>query len=308
MCFDLLFARRTRSQPYNEQTMTTLKAFIKSKPVLFYYILVFAISWVLILVVIGPGGFLGTEGISDALLPLLYIATLAGPSIAGVLSTVLVDGMCGLRELLSGLFRWRVGTRWYAGALLTAPIVLTAVLFALSTSSPEFLPAIITSTDKVSLLLTGIVTGLAVGFFEELGWTGFAAPRLRRRYGILRTGLLMGILWGAWHFPLFSGSAISSGAIPPTLYVAVLLFSWLPPYRVLMVWVYDRTQSLLMIMLMHVPIVLAQFVLVPPTISGTSVLLLELAWAAALWIVVGAILLQRRINPESGVISKPCHK
>jgi len=215
------------------------------------------------------------------------------------LLTVLVDGKAGLRELLSRLFRWRVGVQWYAVALLTAPLLMTAVLFALSISSSEFLPAIITSADKVGLLLIGIVAGLAVGFFEELGWTGFAAPRLGLRFGILTTGLLMGILWGAWHFPLFSGSVGSSGAIPPTLYVAALLFSWLPPYRVLMVLVYDRTRSLLMIMLMHVQIVVGQFVLVPPTISGSSLLKLDLAWGAALWIGVAAILLRR-----SGLESK----
>ncbi len=49
--------------------------------------------------------------------------------------------------------------------------------------------------------MAGIAVGLVVPFFEELGWTGFAIPELGKRYGILTTGLIVGLLWGAWHFP-----------------------------------------------------------------------------------------------------------
>ena len=97
--------------------------------------------------------------------------------------------------------------RWYAVALLTAPLVTILTLLALSLTSPAFVPAIITAEDKASLLLSGIAVGLIVPVFEELGWTGFATPRLRLRHGVLGTGLIMGLLWGAWHLPLFAGSA-----------------------------------------------------------------------------------------------------
>jgi CAAX protease family protein len=166
---------------------------------------------------------LGTREVSEGLMPFVYLATLLGPSIAGILLTGLVDGRTGLRKLLSRLRRWRVGARWYAVALLTAPLLIAATLFVLSLTSPEFLPVIVTSDNKASLLLTGIVMGLVVGFFEELGWTGFAIPRLRLRYGVLTTGLIVSLLWGAWHFPLFAGSVASTGAISPALYLSVLL-------------------------------------------------------------------------------------
>ena len=175
-----------------------------------------------------------------------------------------------MRDLLSRLRRWRVGLRWYAVALLTAPLVTILTLLALSLTSPAFVPAIITADDKASLLLSGFAVGLIVPAFEELGWTGFVTPRLRLRHGVLGTGLIMGLLWGTWHLPLFAGSAASSGAIPPVLFMAAMLFAWLPPYRVLMVWVYDRTQSLLVVMLMHMPIVVSQFVLNPEGISGEA--------------------------------------
>jgi uncharacterized protein len=273
---------------------TSFQTFVKRHPVLTYYVLAFAISWGCILIVIGPGTFLGIKQMPEALLPLVYLAMLAGPSIAGILLISLVSGRAGLRELLSRLLRWRIGARWYAVALLIDPLLATVTLFALSFTSPAFLPAIITSTGKVSLLLTGIVAGLVVGFFEELGWTGFAMPRLRLRYGLLPTGFIMGLLWGVWHFPLFSGSADSSGPLPSALYLAVLLFSFLLPYRVLMVWVYDRTRSLLVVMLMHAPLVASQFILIPAAISGVALVTFDLILGAALWILVAAVIVTNR--------------
>jgi len=267
----------------------TTKAFIQRHPVLIYFIIVFAISWGGILMVIGPGGILGTKEISEGLMPFIYLATLLGPSIAGILMIGIVDGRAGFRELLSRLSRWRAGARWYVVALLTAPILILATLLALSLTSPEFLPQIFLSDDKVTLLLTGIVMGLVVGFFEELGWTGFAIPRLKLRYGVLITGLIVGFLWGAWHFPLFLGSASSSGALPRALYLSVLLFSFLPAYRILMVWVYDRTGSLLVTMLMHMPLAASQLVLIPLAISEVQTVTYNLVFAAALWVFVAAV-------------------
>lgn len=271
--------------------MTTMTTFIKRHPVLSYYALTFAISWVGFLLVVSPGGFSGTTEQFATLGLHAYLAVLAGPSIAGILMTGVVHGQAGYRELLARLLRWRVGARWYAVALLIAPLLIMATLGALSLTSPIFLPAILTTDDAVQLLLIGIAVGLFVPFFEELGWTGFAVPELRQRYSILGTGLIAGLLWGVWHFPLFMESASSAGVLPPALYLAVLLFSWLPPYRVLMVWVYDRTGSMLVAMLMHMTIVVGQFVLIPSSLSPMSIATFDLVLATALWIAVGAVAL-----------------
>jgi CAAX protease family protein len=268
----------------------TIKAFVKQHPILTYYALAFAVSWGAIFILVGPGGFLSTTATSPSF-ALVGFASILGPSLAGVVLTGLVDGTAGWRNLLARLSRWRVGARWYAVALLTAPLVTILTLLALSLTSPTFVPAIITTEDKASLLLSGIAVGLIVPVFEELGWTGFVTPRLRLRHGVLGTGFFMGLLWGTWHLPLFAGSAASSGAIPPVLFMAAMLFAWLPPYRVLMVWVYDRTQSLLVVMLMHVPIVVSQFVLNPEGISGVAMFASLIATGAALWLVVGVVAL-----------------
>jgi hypothetical protein len=154
--------------------MKTIKAFIKSHPLLSYFALAFTLSWGAVLIVVGPNGFLGTKEIPEVLEPFLYVTMVLGPSVAGILLTGLLSGRAGLREFGSRLLRWRVGARWYALALLAAPLAMMAVLFALSLTSPVYLPGIFITDDKTTVLLSGIAGGLVAGIFEELGWTGFA--------------------------------------------------------------------------------------------------------------------------------------
>jgi uncharacterized protein len=272
---------------------------INKHALLTYYVLVFAISWGAVLLAVGPADFLSVTGSSPSFV-LAGVLSLLGPSVAGLFLTGLLDGTAGLRDLLSRLRRWRVGLRWYAVALLTAPLVNAATLFVLSLRSPEYLPAIVTSEDKLGVLLPGIGIGLFVAAFEEVGWTGFATPRFRLRHGVVSTGLIMGLLWGLWHLPLFAGNASSAGSVPPALLVAALLFGWLPPYRVLMVWVYDRTQSLLLVMLMHLVIVVGQFAFATDAISPEGRFMSVIAYGAALWLVVGAVALVNRGHVTRG--------
>src|SRR5215211_423172 len=267
--------------------MKTIKAFVKSHPVLSYFVLAFAISWGGMLLLILAGGSGG--------IPML--AWTAGPPVAGILLTGLVYGRAGFRNLLTRMTRWRVGARWYAAALLTAPLLVTATLLAFSLSSPEFLPRILTSDEKAALLLFGIGWGLVGGgLLEELGWTGFAVPTLlRQRHGVLATGLFVGVLWGLWHFLItFWASGTSSGALSLAGFLPAVLFyvGSLPAYRVLMVWVYDRTgESMLVAMLMHASFSASMLIQQPLGLALVPGLSWALVLAAALWVVVGAVAL-----------------
>jgi membrane protease YdiL (CAAX protease family) len=280
--------------------MRAIKAFIKSHPVVSYFALVFAISWGGVLTVVGVGssGFPATSKEQyETLFPIAILAMVAGPSVAGILLTGHLHGRAGLRELQSRLLRWRVGARWYAVALLTAPLVFTVVLLTLSLTSSEYLPGILTSDDKAAVLLMGIFAGLMAGIFEELGWTGFAVPTLLRlRYGVLGTGLIVGLPWAVWHFLVnVWASGVTSGELSLTIYLPAILFSILVgslvPYRVLMVWVYNRTGgSLLVAMLMHVSYTASTLILLPLAIALVPFgLTYGLAITAALWVIVGAV-------------------
>ena len=273
--------------------MTTIKAFVERHPLLSFYALAFAITWGgLIMVVGGPSEILGTPQLLGKRLALVMLAWLAGPSVASILMTGLVHGRAGFRDLLTRMTRWRVGARWYAVALLTAPLLVTAVLLALSLGSPAFLPTILTTSDKVALLLMGMVGTVVGGIFEELGWTGFATPiLLRQRYGVLGTGLIIGVLWGVAHFPLYYwASGNLSGALSPGFLVTAQVLAWFPAYRVLMVWVYDRTESLLLAMLMHGSAT-GSLVIFASLAPGWPLFTFLLVFGAVLWVAVAAVAL-----------------
>jgi membrane protease YdiL (CAAX protease family) len=261
--------------------------------VLAFYGLAFAISWGAFLLVIGgPGGLPATPGQFEALLPLAVLAMLAGPPVAGLLVTGVVSGRAGYRELRSRLVRWRVGARWYALALLFAPLLYLALLLPLSLLSAAFVPGVLASGAEAPVLVLGVAIALGAGVLEELGWTGFATPRLRRRYGVLTTGLIVGLLWGAWHWlgQLWAPGA-SSGAFAVGVLVLDPLF-YMVGYRVLMGWVYDRTGSLPVAAVMHTSLTACARLLGPAALAGSAglpLLTFDLAWAAAVWAVVAAV-------------------
>ena len=281
-----------------ENNMTTMKNFVKNHALMIYFILALIISWGAIYLFAGPDGIPAQP--DQAVL--LGMAMLLGPATASLLLTGLISGREGYRKLLSRLLRWRVSTRWYVVALLTAPLSTAAVLLVLSFFSPAFVPTLYTSGDVIALILTGIVAGLMVGFFEELGWTGFAIPQMRHRFSILATGLIVGLLWGAWHFLLFWENDSFAAALPLALLLA-RLFSWLPAYRILMVRVFDNTESLLVVILMHMSLV-ATLTIIDPVLTGAELLVFILVRAIVLWIIVSAVTVAgRRLLNKSGYVA-----
>ena len=278
--------------------MTTIKAFIKSHPVLTYFALTFAISWGGVYILGAPYGMPTTSEQFAKVWPIVFIPYFLGPSMAGLLLTGLVHGRAGFRELLSRMLKWRVSFRWYAVALLTAPLVIMPILLLLSLISPVFLPDIFTSANKVSLIVSGILIGLIFGgILEELGWTGFAIPGLRRNYSILTTGLIVGLLWGVWHlFPGFWGSGDASGVFSPLLFFPPSLFFMgvLPAYRVLMVWVFDRTGSQFVIMLMHMSITASTLFILSPAARGIPLMIYYTILTTVMWVIVAAVAVANR--------------
>lgn len=267
-------------------------SFVRRYALALYFVLAYAIAWTVIVLVVGPGNFPATgEEAGRKLIP-VFLAMLAGPSIAGVAMTAWAEGRAGLADLWERLRRWRVPGRWYAVALLTTPLALLVVLLPLSWVSPVFRPGIVTASDKAALIGLSLAGGLLPGFFEELGWTGFATPRMQRRFGLLAGGLMLGVLWMVWHgLADYWGSAETYGAWYAPHFL--LWMAALTAYRVLMGWVYSRTASLLLGQLMHASFTGSQFLLSPQAASTAQNVLWYGLFAAALWAVVAVVGLRR---------------
>jgi membrane protease YdiL (CAAX protease family) len=153
-----------------------------------------------------------------------------------------------------------------------APIVVIILLSLLSLTSSSFLPEIVTSDNKLIVLLTGLGLGFST-IFEEIGWTGFVTPKLRQRYGSLSTGLIVGFMWGIWHLlPTLWGSGDSNGLLSINLFIGPVTFYFLvlPIFRIIMVKAYDHTNSLLLATIMHGVLTASTVVIFSPQARGFS--------------------------------------
>lgn len=158
-----------------------------------FFVIAFAVTWAYEIVVFG---LLGAETI------LWSIPATFGPAIAAVLVTHAVDGRPGLRSFLRRLVLWRVDVRWYLFALVVMPAVAVA--------GYVFMPDAKQNVDGGALAIAGTYVSMLVilmllgGGQEEPGWRGFALPRMQERWHPLKASVLLGVIWGVWHLPLFA--------------------------------------------------------------------------------------------------------
>lgn len=257
---------------------------IRRNALLVYFVLAFAIAWSLILRIVGGDGLQPAPARAMQSVLLVFFAMLIGPSLTSIALTALLAGKQGLAELLARWRQWPVQPRWYAVALLTTTLLLLLIGAMLSFVSPVFIPSLIASSDKRTVLTFALVIGGLAGFFEEIGWSGFATPRLLKRHGVLTTGLLLGALWGTWH--LLADYWGNAGAYGSLYFIRGLLWVvTLTAYRILMVWVYSKTTSLSLMQLMHAGFTGGQALWEPP-LAPADYLLWYGSFAAALWVLV----------------------
>ncbi len=288
--------------------MSNNQPVFKRHPVLSYYVLTFALSYAPLLVMMISRGLPPTKEQMNIFV--LYYAIpfmLLGPLVSGLLMTGLVDGRPGFRDLGLRLRRWRTGPGWYFAALFLPIALNIAVPMTLSLFSPVYLPGILTTADKTSRLITNLTAAVAVGICEEIGWMGFVAPKLRQRYSSLKTGLIMGVLWGTWHILPMAvlPSAAYAPPVSPALYVALrsifFLVGGLVSFRVLMLWVYDNTQSLPVMILMHIALTGTNMLFAPDSLAGMSNFVADFAGILAGWAAVAIVFAAFRRRPSRGL-------
>jgi membrane protease YdiL (CAAX protease family) len=261
----------------------TLARWARRHPLSSYYALTYGISWGGILIVLGASGF-NLSVVSPLDTGLIFVSMLLGPSTAGLSLTALLDGRQGLRRLVSSLARWRAGAQWYALALLTMPLLLSAILSCLTVFiDPAYAPHF-----RWPLFAIGLVAG----GFEEIGWTGFATPRLLARQRLPTAGIALGSTWALWHAPVDFCQNFSAMGSYWLLQFAIFYVATLTAYRLLMTWVYANAQSLSLAMLMHASYTGWLFVLYPATSSAQG-LAWQSAMAAGLWAVVVVVMRKR---------------
>lgn len=241
-------------------------------PIAAYFLLTFTLSWLAALAVAAPH-LLRHETLPKLTAILMFPGMLVGPLVSGLLLTRLVDGPGALAALARRMNPVRLAPRWYAVLLIPPALVLLVLALLKTFISPAFAP---------NLFLFGVFFGIPAGFIEEIGWTGFAFPKMRFSFNALPASILLGLLWSLWHLPVidYLGAASPHGPYLLRFFLAFTLA--MTAMRVLISWAYTHTESLLLAQLLHVSSTGSLVVFGPPAVSPAQESLWYAAYAAAL--------------------------
>ncbi|HET7479355.1 MAG TPA: CPBP family intramembrane glutamic endopeptidase, partial [Rubrobacteraceae bacterium] len=179
-------------------------------------------------------GFLHFDGesVSD------YINTVAlivGPTLSAFIVTGATEGREGVRRLLRRIVLWRVSLQWYLIVLVGIPALIVFCAIVMPGALASFKASAVPSTLFLYVVAGAVFLFAGGPVFEEIGWRGFALPRLQRLYGPLVGSLILGVLWGMWHLPLFF---IPSWDTPHGSPLDIALFViWAVSIAILFTWV-----------------------------------------------------------------------
>ncbi len=210
-----------------------------------FFSLTYAVSWTCFITAVALSGSFGSSvpALSGFRTPLLLLGTFA-PSLVALWLTESTRGRAGTHALLRRIFDWRVGARWYMFAVSYMAAIKLAVALVhrvLTGSWPRF------GNEAWYVIVAAIIISTPVQAGEEIGWRGYALPRLAVRLGFARASVLLGLIWAFWHLPLFFLTGIDKyGQSFPVWALSVTAMS------VAITWLYAHTNgSLLLTMLMH---------------------------------------------------------
>lgn len=276
------------SQPGSKPTFAPTE---KSAPAFgsspMFFLLTFAVTWSCWIPIV-------TVPISEHTLTRAILLTVGifAPSLVALSLTAWTKGESGIRALLGRMFQWEVGARWYlfaVGYTLSIKLLVT-LIYRLGTHTwPHF------GTVPLYIIPFAILISTPVQSGEEIGWRGYALPRMAPRLGLGWASIILGIIWATWHLPLFylpgSDTYHQSFIVYATQVTAI---------SVAMAWLWEKTgKSLLLTMLMHAAINNTQDIIPSAVPGGTKTFGLSaspLSWlaAAVLWICAAYFLFQMR--------------
>ena len=168
-----------------------------------------------------------------------------GLTVATYVTAAITGGWPAIKDILLRLIRWRVQPVWYLVALgVTGLLSLIAMGIYLVLGGTNQVGVLLSSQDLVPSLLFQTFFFLLT---EETAWRGFALPRLQAGYSALNASLILGVLWGFWHLPLF----LIPGSFQSTLpflgfFLATIAMS------IITTWVFNHTHgSVLLVAILH---------------------------------------------------------
>jgi membrane protease YdiL (CAAX protease family) len=241
-----------------------------------FFLLTFAFTWTAWLAptALAAPGKAGSFGVGR---PVFLLGVFA-PAFVALALTAYGEGRAGVARLLARIGKWQVGARFYLFAIgyMAATKLLAALIHRIALGEwPTF------GDTPLPLMLGAILVSTWVQAGEEVGWRGYALPRLATYLGLGSASVLLGVIWALWHLPLFFLQASGSeGQSFPIYLLHVTALS------VAMSWLYWKTEgSLLLVMLMHASVNNTTGI-VPATVPN-AVVTMSFEGSLVAWVTVG---------------------
>jgi membrane protease YdiL (CAAX protease family) len=250
--------------------MSAIQRLIERRPLITFFTLAYALAWIPLIGLL-VGGPLDSARLTSPPVAILVFLTSYAPAFAAFLVLWLGRDHDERRAYLRRLRTWRVGWVWYLAALGLPALgyLLTAI------------PVTAFLHGSVSLMVPSafIIFALLINPGEELGWRAYALPQMQRRFGPFSASVLLGLLWGAWHLPLYMSR--------PSFIAAFLLAT--PALSILMTWIFNNTAgSFILMALFH-----WSFDAVPEALRFSPPVTAPLVFAllaGSLWLLAGIVL------------------
>jgi len=244
-----------------------------------YFIIAFLIPIVAVMLVTWKEGLqtgLVTTQISASTL-VVIMSMVHAPTIAAVVVAFKDKGFDGIRVLFRQLKSWRYPLKWYLMALVVFPIAILMGLLYMKLFSARYTPVFTLTILAVGTLISPL--------WEEIGWTGYATPRMLRRYSPLKTGIYLGVIHMFFHL---AADYWGAGVFYGKLYLAhfLLWMAGLIVLRVITLWIYIRTRSLVLGWLTHVSYTGGQTILVPLALTAVETIMWNSAFVLVLLFVL----------------------
>jgi len=196
------------------------------------------------------------------------LAGIYGPTLSAIITSLSFGGMAGLGALLKKILLWKAP--WYMYAVIVfLPLAFSGSaigLYALFKGNPGKF-----NTAGFAIIPVVLVAAIKAGpCGEEMGWRGFLLPEIQKRYSAVVSAIIVGVIWFAWHIPLFwapIGTAVSGG--PVTFESVSIFLVFVLCLSCIYTWLFNRSGgSLLMAILIHFSINVSLLMLFFPQLAG----------------------------------------
>ncbi|MGE7633628.1 CPBP family intramembrane glutamic endopeptidase [Bacillus paramycoides] len=236
----------------SKNSSTGLRWYLESFPLTSFFVMAYLFSWVVLIpFILSQWGIFPKTKAFDIF---FFANAFVGPMLAAYIMFRTLEGKESWKKVRKSIISIKVGLKWYLFTLIVIPAAMFLGMIILNGG----IPTLDGLTSK--FYVTYLISFVAIFFLggplpEEIGWRGFALPRLQSKFGPLKASLLLTVLWAFWHLPHFLTAAQRGGpgSDLSLLYFHLPIFILLClPISIILTWVYNcHHGNLFIVMLVH---------------------------------------------------------